>query len=144
MSTLLPAPVIMGISAVRSWPPPTPPIAPAIVLPSVPKLTSFDAAPAALPPSAPAISWMMRFMIVADIESSPARACSIGRPPRPTNRAGHALTYTTAKALSRYVKGILALVRSQMTDGSRPPRRHIQLSAHFSSVTGLRRVLWRH
>jgi len=54
------------------------------------------------------------------------------------NRAGHALTYTTAKALSRCVKGILALVRSQMTDGSRPPRRHIELSAHFSGVTGLR------
>ena len=44
MSTLLPTPAIIGISAVRSWPPPTPPTAPAIVLPSVPKLMSLDAA----------------------------------------------------------------------------------------------------
>ena len=33
----------------------TPTIAPAMVLPSVPELTSFDAAPTALPPIAPAI-----------------------------------------------------------------------------------------
>ena len=54
-----PAPAIIGISALTSWPPPTPPTAPAIVLPSAPKLMSFDAAPTALPPTTPAISWMI-------------------------------------------------------------------------------------
>jgi hypothetical protein len=32
-----------------------------------------DAAPTALPPTAPAISWIMRLMIVADMKASPAQ-----------------------------------------------------------------------
>ena len=42
-----------GISSPRSWPPPTPPIAPAIVFPALPRSMDF-AAPAMFPPTAPA------------------------------------------------------------------------------------------
>ena len=58
------------MSEVRSDPPATPPTAPATVLPAVPRFTFFAAAPTALPPIAPAISWMMRLMIVPDIVPS--------------------------------------------------------------------------
>jgi hypothetical protein len=61
------------MSEVRSDPPAAPPRAPAMVLPAVPKLTFFAAAPAALPPIAPAISWMMRLMIVPLVYSALGR-----------------------------------------------------------------------
>ena len=48
-------------------PPPAPPIAPAMVLPSVPRSTFLRPAPMALPPTAPAMSWIIRLIIVADI-----------------------------------------------------------------------------
>src|SRR5262245_52035991 len=44
---------------VRIWPPMPPPRAPAMELPKGPKLRSFETLPAALPPSAPAMSCMM-------------------------------------------------------------------------------------
>jgi hypothetical protein len=43
MSTALPACASAGIRAVRSCPPTPPPIAPAIVFPAVPRLSSFEA-----------------------------------------------------------------------------------------------------
>jgi hypothetical protein len=44
----------------------------------VPKFTFFAAAPTALPPIAPAMSWMMRLMIVPDMHSSVVAAISHG------------------------------------------------------------------
>jgi hypothetical protein len=52
-------------------PTPAPPSAPAMVLPSVPKSRFFIPAPAALPPTAPATSWMMRLISVADTKLPP-------------------------------------------------------------------------
>src|ERR1700722_7479930 len=61
------APCSIGMSEVRSDPPAAPPRAPAIVLPAVPRFTFFAAAPTALPPIAPAMSWMIRLIIVPDM-----------------------------------------------------------------------------
>src|SRR5579872_6049269 len=56
-----------GINIPRSWPPAPPPIAPAIVFPIVPR-SMFLAAPAAtLPPTAPAMIWIIRLMSIPDM-----------------------------------------------------------------------------
>src|SRR5690606_38724974 len=60
-------PAIAGINACSNWPPPTPPIAPAIVLPTPPRLAFLRAEPAAFPPRTPATSWIIRLMIVPDM-----------------------------------------------------------------------------
>src|ERR1700733_11145550 len=65
------APCSIGISEVRSDPPAAPPRAPAMVLPAVPRFTFFAAAPTALPPIAPAMSWMIRLIIVPDMGFPP-------------------------------------------------------------------------
>src|ERR1700722_18458058 len=65
------APCSIGISDVRSDPPAAPPRAPAMVLPAVPKFTFFAAAPTALPPIAPAMSWMIRLIMVPDMAFPP-------------------------------------------------------------------------
>lgn len=56
-----------GISPERIEPPTPPPAAPAIVLPRGPRLIFFKRPPAAFPPTAPAISWIMKLAIVPDI-----------------------------------------------------------------------------
>src|SRR5262245_2784396 len=58
-------------TALRTWPPKPPPMAPAMLLPSGPKFTSLEMLPAALPPSAPAINCTIR--AVRFIESSTRR-----------------------------------------------------------------------
>src|SRR5262245_6230561 len=65
------APCSIGRSAVRSVPPPAPPSAPAMVLPSAPRSRFFMVAPAAFPPIAPAMSWMMRLTRVDDMMLPP-------------------------------------------------------------------------
>src|ERR1700733_12066379 len=67
------APCSMGRSEVRGDPPAAPPRAPAVVLPAVPRFTFFAAAPTALPPIAPAMSWMIRLIIVPDMGFPPSR-----------------------------------------------------------------------
>ena len=61
------AAAIVGASMARSCPPPTPPIAPAMVFPIGPILMDFTAEPTALPPIAPVISWIIRFMTMPDM-----------------------------------------------------------------------------
>src|SRR6516165_11101625 len=60
------APWRAGMSCARSCLPPNPPRAPAMVLPTVPRLMFFIPDPAALPPMIPAMSWIMMLMMVAD------------------------------------------------------------------------------
>src|SRR6516162_9970964 len=56
-------PAPLPISAPMICAPTPPPITPAIVLPTVPKLYCFSSEPAMLPPTPPAINWMIRPMI---------------------------------------------------------------------------------
>src|SRR5262245_27649238 len=73
-----------------------PPMAPAIVLPAVPILEFFIAAPATFPPMAPPITWMMRLIRSWDIRTPP-------RPPRdpaaPGRGAAKQWDYTTAAVI---------------------------------------------
>src|SRR5882757_11312532 len=103
-----------GISMPRICPPAPPPIAPAMVFPSVPK-SMFLAAPAAtLPPTAPLMTWMIRLMSNPDMTLFSADpVCSVpvrfGAPdlrpvlqPKRLDRKGHAAAAKDSDELWAY------------------------------------------